>query len=361
MKDFLLVLLSIALTAVSWGVYGPLMREGQAGMGNSHLLPFIMVGVAYFAIAVVAAGAVLALRGESGKWTKTGTIWSLVAGIVTAVGALGIILAFKFGGSPLYVMPLVFGCAPVINTFLTMFMTKTYKQAQPVFYAGLILVIAGAVTVLVTKPAPLKPAVQASAAAPGADPGEGRLAATHRALARAEARVSEMTKITLFIALTAVCWGAYGPMLHRGQVAMGGSRLRPFICVGIAYFLIAVLAPLPLLGTEHGALTASGTLWSLAGGTAGALGSLGIILAFNFGGKPIYVMPLVFGGAPVVNTLTSIATAKNLEPISAPFYAGLIVVLAGAITVLIFAPKPGRKPAAGTSAAGKREQPVGSH
>ena len=35
----------------------------------------------------------------------------------------------------------------------------------------------------------------------------------------------------------------------------------------------------------------------------GAIGALGIILAFNFGGKPVYVMPLVFGGAPVITTL----------------------------------------------------------
>jgi hypothetical protein len=70
--------------------------------------------------------------------------------------------------------------------------------------------------------------------------------------------------------------------------------------VGLAYFVIAVLAPLPLmqLFVEAGTWTFRGVAWSLAGGAAGALGALGIIMAFNFGGKPIYVMPLVFGGAP---------------------------------------------------------------
>ena len=47
------------------------------------------------------------------------------------------------------------------------------------------------------------------------------------------------------------------------------------------------------------------------GGAAGALGALGIIMAFNFGGKPVYVMPLIFGGAPVVNTFFTI-TAERL-------------------------------------------------
>ncbi|HEX4148648.1 MAG TPA: hypothetical protein VHY20_06660, partial [Pirellulales bacterium] len=322
MKDFTLALAATALTALSWGVYGPIMQAGVRGMGGSHLLPFIAVGVAYFLIAVLAAGAVLATRGERGKWTVTGVAWSLAAGIGTAVGALGIILALKYGGSAVYVMPLVFGCAPVVNTFVTMGMSKSYKQAQPLFYAGLILVIAGAVTVLVFKPTPTKPAAAAThgALAPGAaktpaaeaPPAAGAAhaeKASPSTLASMENKITGTAKVTLFILMTAICWGAYGPVLHKGQVVMGGSRLRPFICVGIAYFLVAVLAPLPLLGSDHGAFTMSGGLWSLACGAVGAIGSLGIILAFNYGGKPIFVMPLVFGGAPVVNTLTSIATS----------------------------------------------------
>src|SRR5690242_19026207 len=153
MKDFALAMLSTALTALSWGIYGPLMRKGTQGMDGSHLLPFIGVGVAYFLIAVLAPVAVLATKGEKGKWTATGLFWSLLAGTITSVGALGIILALNYGGKPLYVMPLVFGCAPVVNTFVTMYMSKSYKEAGPLFYAGLILVIAGATTVLVFHPA----------------------------------------------------------------------------------------------------------------------------------------------------------------------------------------------------------------
>ena len=43
------------------------------------------------------------------------------------------------------------------------------------------------------------------------------------------------------IALTAFCWGVYGPVLHFGRDYME-SALRPFVCVGLAYFLIAVIA-----------------------------------------------------------------------------------------------------------------------
>jgi hypothetical protein len=61
------------------------------------------------------------------------------------------------------------------------------------------------------------------------------------------------------------------------------------------------------------------------------------------------VMPLVFGGAPVVNTFVSVTQAGQWGQLHAMFYAGLIVVVAGAVTVLIFAPKPAphHPPAAG--------------
>jgi FtsH-binding integral membrane protein len=95
----------------------------------------------------------------------------------------------------------------------------------------------------------------------------------------------------------------------------------------------------------------------LAGGVAGALGSLGVILAFTFGGKPIYVMPLVFGFAPVVNTFISIATAKDLNQISPFFYAGLIIVVAGAVSVLIFAPR-GKPHAAATPVPAPTPEPA---
>lgn len=347
MKDFSLAMASTALTIVSWGVYGPLMNSGVRGMGGSHLMPFIAVGIAYFLIAVLAAGIALATRGERGQWTARGVAWSLGAGIGTAVGALGIVLALSSGGHPVYVMPLVFGGAPVVNTFVTMALNRGTKPAHPMFYAGLILVIAGAATVLIFKPQPSKaahPAPTSAAQAPAKASAEGQ-PPKGSWMQSAEAKAAETVTVTMFVVLTALCWGAYGPVLHKGQVLMGGSRLRPFICVGVAYFLVAVLVPLLLLGSDHGKFTVSGGLWSLGSGAAGAIGSLGIIMAFNYGGKPIYVMPLVFGGAPVINTFLTMAISKTYSQAQPVFYAGLIMVAAGAVTVLLFAPKAGPKPA----------------
>lgn len=326
MKGMLAVILFIACTAFCWGIYGPVLHNGQHDLGAeiatgkhipSSLRPFICVGLAYFIIAVLVPGIWLKLRGEAGQWTVTGLIWSLAAGAAGAFGALGIILAFKFHGSPIYVMPLVFGGAPVINTFVSMFMAKTTKEAGPIFFAGLILVITGAVIVLVFKP---------SQAAAG-----GSL----------ELQLGDLLGVIGGIALTALSWGAYGPVLHKGQVAMKGSRLRPLICVGLSYFVLAVILPLVLspIWSEPGAWTGSGIAWSLAAGAAGAIGALGIIMAFNSGGKPIYVMPLVFGFAPVVNTFTQLIKAGALHQGSPFFFAGLIIVITGAVTVLVFSPK----------------------
>lgn len=366
MKSFLALLAFIGLAMLSWGIYGPVLRVGGEEMHGSTLRPFICVGLAYFLIAVLAPSIMLRMTGEIGHWSATGIIWSLAAGAAGALGALGIILALAYRGNPLYVMPLVFGGAPVVNTFLTMYWSKSFKQVGPIFIAGLILVIVGASTVLVTRPHGHAAAetLKISQDAEGLsvdvfkadDPTPAHyqvssieeLQSKHpdvfRLYERRPPSGSDFAYIFLFTAMTALCWGVYGPTLHRGQMAMAGSRLRPFLCVGLAYFLIAVIVPLVLLSQwqEKGGFTFGGTIWSLAGGAAGALGAMGIIMAFNFGGKPIFVMPLVFGGAPVINTFVSVIQASNYNQLQPMFYAGLIVVAAGAVTVLVFAPKGGK-------------------
>lgn len=314
--------LSILTTAICWGVYGVILSWGAAAMGEARLRAFLCVGLAYFLIAVIVPVLILRAKGEKGSWTASGTWWSFNAGILGALGALGIILALTSGGSPLYVMPLVFGGAPVINTFTTMVMTRNYK-VNPMFLAGLILVIAGAACVLIFKPAIVPANVHAQ----------------HESL---KMELIDWIKIVGSILLTVLTWGAYGPTLHKGQMAMQGSRLRPLICVGLAYFAIAVVIPailIPLVESDK-SWTTPGFVWSLLGGTAGAIGALGIIMAFTFGGKPIYVMPLVFGGAPIINTFTNLYFANETRGGNTSiFYAGLMMSIIGAVTVLVFAPK----------------------
>jgi hypothetical protein len=105
--------------------------------------------------------------------------------------------------------------------------------------------------------------------------------------------------------------------------------------------VIAVVVPNMILAEvpEKSSYANVGTLWSLAAGAFGALGALGIILAFNFGGRPVFIMPLVFGGAPVVNALYSVARGGLWGQINPFFWAGMILVITGAVMILVFAPR----------------------
>src|SRR5437660_11275925 len=107
------------LTVVSWGVYGVFLHTGQVAMQdpvNGRYKAFLFVGIAYFLTAVLAPLALLMLKGAAfSGYTGRGMGWSLFAGIVGAVGAFGVLLAFGAKGTPAVVMSIVFAGARVVN------------------------------------------------------------------------------------------------------------------------------------------------------------------------------------------------------------------------------------------------------
>ena len=137
----------------------------------------------------------------------------------------------------------------------------------------------------------------------------------------------------------ALAWGFYGAMLHRGQVALA-NPMKALLCVGMAYFLIGVLAPTGMLmsqGTMSG-FNGQGAIWATLGGALGAIGALFIIFAFKAGGLPAYVMPLVFGGAPLVNVLVSMSLHPPKTAPNPLLYVGYLLTAGGAGMVLYFKP-----------------------
>jgi hypothetical protein len=143
-----------------------------------------------------------------------------------------------------------------------------------------------------------------------------------------------------FVLGAVLSWGLYGPALHKGQVALG-NPLRALLCVGIAYFLIGVLVPLVGLVSQGqlSGFTLEGSTVATLAGALGALGAVCIIWAFKAGGLPAYVMPLVFGGAPIVNVLVSM---WQHPPRTAPnplLYVGFLLASAGAWMVLHYKPQ----------------------
>jgi hypothetical protein len=147
-----------------------------------------------------------------------------------------------------------------------------------------------------------------------------------------------MTWLT-FVCGAVLAWGMYGVTLHRGQVQLT-SPLRALLCVGFAYFLIAVLVPSVTLWSKggFGGFNASGTLTATLAGCLGAAGAICIIWAFKSGGRPLYVMPLVFGGAPLVNVLGSMLVHPPKASPHPLLYLGFILVAVGAAMILYFRP-----------------------
>jgi len=129
-------------------------------------------------------------------------------------------------------------------------------------------------------------------------------------------------------------------MLHMGQTQLG-NPLKALLCVGVAYFLIGILVPVAALGSQ-GQLNKFDTRGLIIATVAGALGAIGaacIIWAFRNGGLPVYVMPLVFGGAPVVNVLLTMALHPPKSAINPLLYVGFLLASIGAALVLYFRPQ----------------------
>ncbi len=143
----------------------------------------------------------------------------------------------------------------------------------------------------------------------------------------------------IFVAGAVLSWGAYGALLHMGQSQLG-NPLKALLCVGIAYFLIGVIIPVVGLSAQ-GNLSGFNTTGLITATIAGALGAAGagcIIYAFRHGGLPVYVMPLVFGGAPIVNVAVSMMIHPPKAAINPMLYLGFALASLGAGMVLYFRP-----------------------
>lgn len=143
----------------------------------------------------------------------------------------------------------------------------------------------------------------------------------------------------MFAIGAALCWGFYGPILHKGQVGLG-NPLKALLCVGVAYFLLGVLVPLGALGSGGlSGFNRTGVVNATIGGALGALGAICIIWAFKSGGVPTYVMPLVFGGAPVINVLFSMWQHPPKGDVNPLLWVGMALVPVGAGLVLYYKPQ----------------------
>jgi hypothetical protein len=177
--------------------------------------------------------------------------------------------------------------------------------------------------------------------------------------------------VMVFVLGAAICWGFYAPLVHRGATALH-SNLRAFLFVGVAYFIVAVVLPMVMIFVFNWDPTARGTptfeatpvMWGLAAGLSGALGALCLIFALTNAGGAIYVAPLVFGGAPIVNTIATLYIFSSVK--STPdwrFLTGIGLAVVGAAMVMIFKPTDAAHaaPSAPTAAVAPAEAGAAAH
>lgn len=164
----------------------------------------------------------------------------------------------------------------------------------------------------------------------------------------------------VYVGLAGLSWGTYVPLIFYGGNELGGkpsSRIMAILCVGLAYFIIGVLIPLVLFLTgqyDWPDMTTTGLSFSALAGAAGAIGALCVIFATKAaiesakgsglppGTYKLYIAPLIFGLAPVINTLVTIVWhPKHGEPFHFGFdmpgwklWAGIVLVGLGAALVL---------------------------
>jgi hypothetical protein len=176
----------------------------------------------------------------------------------------------------------------------------------------------------------------------------------------------------LFYALlTVFSWGVYGVILHkgRGYMPMGSEAphagLKAFLFVCIAYALIGIATAVLLkLRGSAWSFTGQGVRWSFVAGAAGAIGAFALVLALGSaaqiykGAAAAAVMPIVFAGAPVINTITALVMhppAGGFKSLPVPFLLGCVLAATGAFLVARFAPTntgAAAAPAATTAPAG---------
>lgn len=137
--------------ALSWGLYGPALHRGQVALG-SPMRALLCVGVAYFLIGVLVPVASLSSQGGLHGFTMKGSVAATLGGALGAAGAVCIIFAFRYGGLPAYVMPLVFAGAPLVNVLFTMWQHPPKTSPNPLLYLGFVLAATGAGMVLYFKP-----------------------------------------------------------------------------------------------------------------------------------------------------------------------------------------------------------------
>jgi hypothetical protein len=172
----------VGMAGLAWGTYVPIIFYGgnelSARPGPSgRFMSILCVGGAYFIIGVLLPLLMFATGWLGVKWGDvnfgaSGLTFASLAGVAGALGAIGVIFATTSAMSAareaglkdpstykVFIAPLIFGLAPVINVLVSMIWHPKkgdpwhfgFENVHWVLWVGIVLVGAGAALVLYSK------------------------------------------------------------------------------------------------------------------------------------------------------------------------------------------------------------------
>ncbi len=134
-----------------------------------------------------------------------------------------------------------------------------------------------------------------------------------------------------YVIMAGLAWGTYVPIIFYGGTELStkpgtiGGRLASILCVGAAYFVLGVLIPVAIMATRDDATPNwkfNGLIFSSLAGVAGAVGAICVIFASKAAVDQaviegavsaadkamyrVYIAPLIFCLAPLINVLLSL-------------------------------------------------------
>ncbi len=135
----------------------------------------------------------------------------------------------------------------------------------------------------------------------------------------------------------ALCWGLYGPTLTNARSPnREWGPFKPYVFIGVAYLVLAICGGSIMMKVafndnfDYSGKYFPAMKWGFLAGCLGALGALSLTFALTkAGGKPAYVMPIVFGGAVTVNAIAAYFTLHEGEKTNPLMWIGMLLVAVG--------------------------------
>ena len=149
-------LLFSLIKVMALGLYGVILHASRIAMAdptNGRHKVLLFAGITYLLIAVIVSISMLVVRGAQWRFPTKGIVFAALAGVVSAMGAVGLLLAFGAQGTPVVVMSIFFAGVPIINAVVSMVIdTPQPGGLRWQFIVGIQLAIAGSCMVTIYRP-----------------------------------------------------------------------------------------------------------------------------------------------------------------------------------------------------------------